>query len=306
MITDNCVKKDEIPFDLRENIHICSEKLMNFIPYIEESLDLLDSLGLTVTEDVDFYQDDEYLREYCDYRERLKYVKSLGCTYCRHNRDKYKIYLRSSILCDKDNCTNTIIHELLHVKTKGKGNNGGHGKWWTRLAKLVSSNSRYNITRYYDGHSVKDETSFLHLTEVEQSKLFEKMKEENNPELFDKFDSVYLTLINDSLRDEYTIYYIENRILKDKDFPVISWSRFFPTVGVNDSVRNTIAHRYLTGKYDDLLDTPSKASHFHYFFLQPYKSEEVNSYSLRFQDSSEAYNCNKLYRTICIHTEQRF
>lgn len=257
------------------------------IPYIEESLSILESLDLTVREDVTFYT------------ARLVSKGRLGYSQLRYD-DFYSVCIDKSILDDKDECTNVIIHELLHVKSKNTGDNMGHGRWWSRLANFVSAHSKYNISRYARANpTIKEPNSFFNLSKEKQKKLYEKMKEENNSELLDKFYSIYFSLIDVNLKDDYTFYFIENRILKSKDFAYLSFNELFPSTAVNDRIRWGLVNRYLTGKYDDILDTPSKAIRFHYLFKLPFNGDDP-------ENRKELLKMHSPFDIVARHTELRF
>lgn len=272
---------------MRDNIHFSESMSKRIIPYIEESLSILESLDLTVTEDVTFYT--------C----RITRKGWLGYSQHRYD-DSYSVCINKSILDDKDECTNTIIHELLHVKSKNTGDNMGHGRWWNRLANYVSAHSKYNISRYARVNpTIKEPNSFFNLSKEKQKKLYEKMKEENNSELLDKFYSIYFSLIDVNLKDDYTFYFIENRILKSKDFAYLSFNELFPFTAVNDRVRWGLVNRYLIGKYDDILDTPSKAIRFHYLFKLRFNGDDP-------ENRKELLKMHSPFDIVARHTELRF
>ncbi len=272
---------------MRENIQFLNSKTKKIIPYVEESLSILESLNLTVTENVMFHV--------CS----PSHPGALGQTHHYSSKNKYVITISPKIIDDKDECTNTIIHELLHVKSKGKGINRGHGKWWNRLANLVSYSSKYNIARYAEVPPVKESNSFFRLSKEKQKLLFEKMKEENNPELLEKFHSIYFSLIDNNQKEEYTFYYIENKIIRNKDLPYLPVKDLFPSIAVNDRVRWGLVNRYLTGQYDDVLDTPSKSSRFHYLFSLPFNGDDPDNVL----DAFKRYQALNIVKN---HTESRF
>lgn len=124
------------------------------------------------------------------------------------------------------------------------------------LASYVSQNTKYNITRYvYENRSpIKEKNSLFGLTELEQREKMSKMMELDQEELFTKFDSIYFSLRDNKLQDEYAIYYIEKYIMTDEK----RLNFDFPYFAFNNKCRKILAERYLNGCYDKILNTVNK------------------------------------------------
>ncbi len=285
---------------MRENIHYSKTISSKIIPYIEEAVSVLESINIPVTEDITFYTERNVNHKIKLYGLTSSVLVSEASDWTTNDypnitlsKNVYYITIKNKIIEDKDLCINVIIHELLHVKSKLNGENEGHGIQWNKLADFVSQNTKYNICRFNTVPPVKEMNSFFSLTREEQKTLLAKMKTENNPELFDKSVSIYFSLLDTSLKNDFTFYYIENRVIKDKDFTLLPLKELLPYVMLNDRIICKLVNRYLIGNYDSTLDTPTKSSRFVSILELP------NSYD----DTKELSN---LIRIVNSHNEQRF
>ncbi len=285
---------------MRENIHYSKTISSKILPYIEEAISVLESINIPVTEEITFYTEKNVNHKIKLYGSTSSVLVSETSDWTTGDypnitlsKKKYYITIKNKIIEDKDLCINVIIHELLHVKSRLNGENEGHGIQWNTLADLVSQNTMYNICRFNTVNPVKEMNSFFSLTREEQKTLLEKMKAENNPELFDKSVSIYFSLLDTSLKNDFTFYFIENRVIKDKDFTLLPLKELLPYVMLNDRIICKLVNRYLIGNYDYTIDTPTKSSRFVSILELP------NSYD----DTKELSN---LIRIVNSHNEQRF
>lgn len=285
---------------MRENIHYSKTISSKILPYIEEAISVLESINIPVTEEITFYTEKNVNHKIKLYGSTSSVLVSETSDWTTGDypnitlsKKKYYITIKNKIIEDKDLCINVIIHELLHVKSRLNGENEGHGIQWNTLADLVSQNTKYNICRFNTVNPVKKMNSFFSLTREEQKTLLEKMKAENNPELFDKSVSIYFSLLDTSLKNDFTFYFIENRVIKDKDFTLLPLKELLPYVMLNDRIICKLVNRYLIGNYDYTIDTPTKSSRFVSILELP------NSYD----DTKELSN---LIRIVNSHNEQRF
>ncbi len=279
---------------MRENIHYSKTISTKIIPYIEEAISVLESINIPITEDITF-NTERNVNHKINLYGLTEYALVPTYPGMRLTKENH-ISIKNKIIDNKDLCINVIIHELLHVKTRLDGVEGvkqGHGNRWTKLADYVSQNTKYNICHYGGLSPVKEPNSFFSLTREEQRTLHAKMEEEHNPELFDKFLSIYFSLVDNNLQNEFTFYYIENRIIKDKSFAWLPLNELLPYVMLNERVVCKLVNRYLIGNYDNLLNTPNKCSRFVSILELP------NSYD----DTNEL---NNLIGILNSHNEMRF
>lgn len=279
---------------MRENIHYSKTISTKIIPYIEEAISVLELINIPITEDITF-NTERNVNHKINLYGLTEYALVPTFPGMRLTKENY-ISIKNKIIDDKDLCINVIIHELLHVKTRLDGVEGvkqGHGNRWAKLADYVSQNTKYNICHYGGLSPVKEPNSFFSLTREEQRTLLAKMEEEHNPELFDKSLSIYFSLVDNNLKNEFTFYYIENRIIKDKSFAWLPLNELLPYVMLNERVVCKLVNRYLIGNYDNLLNTPNKCSRFVSILELPNSYDDTNK-------------LNNLIGILNSHNEMRF
>ncbi len=236
---------------MRKNIHLDKTVIEPIESYIEEALDLLDSIDINVEQKITF---------------KFKSVRRPSYGLAMKNGEGYLIVLNSKIHQDKDGYMNTIIHEIVHVLTDLKGGCNGHGKEFNRIGRYILEKTKYNVTRYaYKGAERINDNPFLSLNPADQSDLLNSMIIRNDAELIRSFKDIYFSLAEIDSRNKLAIYYMENHLFKKQDL-VKAFCLEFPYYINNAKLRKELSKNYLDGRYDSVLDTFAKCVQFEGLF----------------------------------------